>query len=1335
MANDPNSQEDITRDVDMLMGPSSTADKQVDSGNPALSAVSVTPGAQSDEDVLRNILPPVAPNKPQPKYQAEVVEFDLGKQLQSEYKVYADNIGDDLAIGDAGVHRSTAGALSMMGVMSYEDAEASLKNDEDRAKLAGERNDAFKASSQLHRIWSFTEPAIQAYPALKNMAVTWAAGAAGGATVGAGSGPGAIATGAMSGNAALFVSNGVTGAGDAYINLRRAGVNENPAKAWAFAAGAVNAYFGGLRFGNLGSSGIKMIAASQKETGWALAKNALSQYAKSVGFQFGAGTLQNMATNAFEAAAKMQANVMKETPSDIAMRFFKQEQDLIAQTALLDAAAKAGGATLGMAAKKLIKPSQTSEGALSQINQIANDPNKTTQEHLEAHATKMEQEAAAKAAAKQEPEAQAKEPLKATITKEEQARDEARTTLEGRVTASEKNVRSTEKELKQTRKDYKDARRQEAHFKLKELTKADAEYYRLKAEDSQKKRMELETALKLRKETHKDAVKAADKLEKKHHEIEHKRVEAKMKEATPKQFEEKHAGTQRLINKVKKYFNNQLEAQKTFDEYNQKIADKKYLSDEDHENYEAASLAMDYRRRSSVGMRNLLNDLKDIYVEGKANKIFKLEAELKARKALVQEVVKAIDPDNTIYKGPNLTAEPQKRAIGYAPGFLNFFGNYLGKWRYVMRKVTDAAQEGVIDKLGVRGILTDIDKAVMDDRAALMETAKEKTGMSGGQVNELIRKGVSTNPKDMIGVTAYETVMDEHGEPTSQTKPHTFRITINQAIDKVLQSRDTDAKRALVEGNGFFDEPEHDLLDYKSTVEEIEEQLALVNPNYLKLVDALQESYARKAPEVAKEFRKAYGVEMPVNDNYSGTITHEGQEVMQSGFELQIEEKAKSRRTATTPTPKAVKERTGSTSALAYEDAFTKYNRYSQQVNHWMGMREHSKNVLGPVYRSKAVADAVRNGKGGQVLWDSMKEDVNDILHGNSDKKAQWLDLLDKHIFQPSHMFMLGVKPLMIPKHLLSIGTAIQHLPSGTTAEHIANTVEFFGDANKNMDAMKATKEWQTRHGSEDLSTATSSKVPETQKHPALQAVDKFGMIATTETIKWADAAVLYSAKKIFEKRGMSPEKALAKGGEVLHNTQVSAAVDLTSNLTRSQIGAFVTKFQGQVTNLTTDTYIKWDRYFATKDPAHFQAAVKSSIVAGYSMAAFEGVNAAYHMAMAKDDRERENAIFEGVISVVGGMVPIINYPLIKDLRNAAVATAINSLGGEHLRVPESQNMVGQYAQNWIKEWGDITHAATDPQWADQHIMQLMIDANNTIGWKVGSPLKSPLDFINRLSK
>jgi hypothetical protein len=898
-------------------------------------------------------------------------------------------------------------------------------------------------------------------------------------------------------------------------------------------------------------------------------------------------------------------------------------------------------------------------------------------------------------------------------SKAEMKRDEARTDLAKEVARIGDKLDKAQKVLKETVRKIRDLDASIAMLKNSEyesvVVKDLLEQYKGERKTAQNDKVRLEGEVSEWKKAYEDITTNQQQVEKAHQATELGRLMTTVnKTLSPKQSGvpnsrmERGTDIQQVLNRVRHYVKDPKATAQVIESYNTALANGDDISEKMQNEYDAANLVGDIKNKPSKDIRALRNDIELVYQEGRKGRLQQLADQAEHRFKLIAEVTEGLQASEPIESDVNppsgKTKEDSKVAKVVAPYALNFFGSYLGKWKLALRKAVN--RDAIIDKLRVREHVNKVDHQVQENTKLLYDNLAEATGKNKAQINELLRLGA----KKKITITA-------NGRES--------KITINQAMDKLAQLHDPEAREAFVQGNG---------IDPELVEEQIVRQLGEEDPAYVNLYKGYLKTYKQLYPRLAKEFKAAYGEELPNNPNYSGRLVHDRASLGQEDFELQMRNQRSLYKSGTAAKPVQVKARTGDKSALTYEDIHAKFLRYNRQSEHWIGMREISSNVLGPLIRNPEIRRIIIR-KYGQGLYKGMQEDLNDIVYGNSDKKTAAGDFLNEMFLKNTPIFMLSSKPLMFIKHTMAVVTAANKIPVKDLADGL---LEFYKNPIKNGKEMVASPEYSTRHAGSDISTAASTQIPEERHTPFIDMLYHWSMSPTVYGIKTTDMSILYAARRYYLSKGMSASEAMTRAGEVLHETQVSAATDITSNLARSQWGQYVTMFQGQITTLAQESVLAWDRALALPSRENFQLAIKTSIISGISTGIFEGVNAAYHYAMAQDDDQRAEALYEGSLGVGVAMIPIINYPLIREAAKYAITKGVDAAFDQKFRTPEASSILGSLGQYATRLTDDYIKALKDPDWAQAHVLRLIIDMHNLAGWKVGSPFKSPLDFLNR---
>src|SRR5271163_2790954 len=847
----------------------------------------IKPGVEKPETPIGQAPPPKVKQEP-PK--------TLTGYLSETVKPFYDFLADENKIGMAGVHEGEEGVLAQYGKQSYEDAEAHLESDKAMLEETQKKVDAFRDANAAYKAFSIVEPAARMMPFLAHLAGAYGAGAVTGAGIGAAIGTAiaaptgesiapltipaaAIANGALGGDAAVFTATSALMGGNAYMKFRREGHSQDEAALWGTALGVVQGSIGSLRFAQVAGTLKSQIAKAAQP----LMQSALVQYGKMIGAQSALGATQELSALVMETALAHSSNRKGEAPTlDESIQRLSQA----ARASAVQAAALASG----VEGAKAVEP------------------------------VKLEEEI----------------PKEEARTKAEIERDETRETLKGR-------VRETVSERK--RLESKLERHQAEINRLRPDRNPNDKFY-LKSAELNKEVTRQE--LRLAKENEAELTKKQIATENEHHKIEMKRLksiaartESPTQGSVPNSRMERGTDIQSTLNRIRHYIKNQDDLALTIDKYN--AAEKNNsITPELHNEYDAANFVRNLSDKESSEVRQIANDIKLAYETGKAGRIKQLADKSEKRFILLakfREAAQGANPKNRVEADVN---PPSKAPLDLskgkiAPGLLNFFGNYLAKWKFVLRDAQD--RDELLKEIGVREELTKIDKQTMDNDKMLMGHLIRATRKTAPQGNELIRLGA----KNKISITVYT-----GGKEGIEELPKQSLITINQAIDKLAQLSDPDAAKALYEGNKFMPEE----LGALSTKQEIIDKLSTEDEAYVKMADGYVAAYKELYPRLAKEFKEAFGEELPNNQFYSGTIRHLKNDAPgQQEFEAQMKQRRTAYKTGTAAKPGATMERTGDTSALAYEDMHQKFSRNSRQTEHWIGMREKSKEVLGPLLR------------------------------------------------------------------------------------------------------------------------------------------------------------------------------------------------------------------------------------------------------------------------------------------------------------------------------------------------------------------------------------------------
>lgn len=202
------------------------------------------------------------------------------------------------------------------------------------------------------------------------------------------------------------------------------------------------------------------------------------------------------------------------------------------------------------------------------------------------------------------------------------------------------------------------------------------------------------------------------------------------------------------------------------------------------------------------------------------------------------------------------------------------------------------------------------------------------------------------------------------GFPTSEYH------TLNELTYLYMALDDPGARPGLLNGNGFTLEGMTDP-GHISTQEAVKAILAsTADGKYLKLGDALKSFYQWFGPKVANHYLKEYGVKLPMEENYSGTIFHRNLERIKSASDLLNDVHAQAQRSLD---PGSVKARSNSKMPIKLVDPFVQVQRHRADMAFWIANSEKARQL------SFIFSDTTKDGLR-DVIGHKLGSDFNSLI-------------------------------------------------------------------------------------------------------------------------------------------------------------------------------------------------------------------------------------------------------------------------------------------------------------------------------------------------------------------
>jgi hypothetical protein len=1249
------------------------------------------------------------------------ISAELDKILAPAYDHISKGVGD--------LQDSIAGSKMIMGNGDgYENVEAQLSaNRHIKAMPADTPEWAAHASDILG-------PVLESLPFLGEITKDAFVGAGGGATLGAGAGlaggpfaevtvPGGMVTGAyMGAEANAAKSMGALAAGGLYMQLRREGATHEGARNVSVGAGLV--------IGALQLSQNWLLAGIAKKAALEVAlnpetKQSLFAYAKALFVQTAivvdTSELQQATNIAAEAIAAHMENNPALGPKDI----WKQLEKNAVNTLLLMGTAHLTGKAVGHAGM-FAKSMALKKGDL--------------QAHLDVKA-----ELAAKSMGEestQKPE-QVKEDARKVALNELYPQEELKPEVAKKDTRTKGEIERDDKAA-QLRRDINITREKKSKI-LKQLRGAIATSRLLPKDERIGHEMEVNNLRDKAKDlvaTQEDIEKQEVALENEHRETELKRLARAIDKTEPPTKAGLSQGQlarnsmiQKVLDKIRHYFNNQEEAARIVNEYETLETTGGKPDLELQEEYAAASLVHNINNKNSKGLRKLKIEIQEAYTEGRKGRLEELAKEAEDRKNFLDRFEAGLQGDKPVSTHTNEPEKPRFHIPFFGKSLTNWFGNYTQHNQTILSEApTLAERDKLIGEIEVRDTKDEVEANHAENMEKLYADSAEKTNTSIHEVKELIRKGAKTK----LTISFWEP-----SEPGSKIfKESKTTINVTKAIEILGQLENEKAAKALVEGNGYV-EPNDvwDLEAIENTKAEIEGKLEDINPLYLDFVEPYQRAYKRLYGRLSKAIEEDTGYPLPNEHNYFGLMLHAKSDArtVEGMTTEQFEQRLKSQgggNAIKTKSLSASKARTGDTSPLIIEDVNDTFLTYSRLAENWLGFRKLVRQRIAPLHGSVKINTIIKR-KFGNDLHRSWKAKTKEVLYGEVNDANAIERFLDAMIFKNIPFALLAGKPLMFPMHVLATGNMFFYLPPGAVIKGLA---KFWANPVKHAKEMIGSVQYQRRHSGHDIDTATNTQYSDKMQHPAMTVYEHIGMGATVYGIK-AEIIPMYVAYEHYvNDLKMSPSAAMKKAGELVNRTQVSGAVDLRSPLNKSLVGRLFAAYNGQIIKMAQQVSIDADFYMSHRTKESALVLFSSVAAAMYTAFIFEGGKALYRYMTASKDSERARAKLEMVTAPFIALANFANLPVIKTAVQDALVLVADHLdkaqGGKgDISLSEVDSLLDLGGKTIYNLYVDIQNQEKDPTWYETHQLKILDNVNALASFIVKTPFGSYLHFKERMER
>jgi hypothetical protein len=620
-----------------------------------------------------------------------------------------------------------------------------------------------------------------------------------------------------------------------------------------------------------------------------------------------------------------------------------------------------------------------------------------------------------------------------------------------------------------------------------------------------------------------------------------------------------------------------------------------------------------------AGIVELAEQVESIVKNGKSEFLAKRQAEaqrLLAKRAQVLQGVQGIKPvvPSTDPKGPK-----QLTGLG------KFVSTVRGTASWLSDKLF---QDTPFDERQALKAILDFTEVENRESAINIKAAEKMSELyskavgSLREATRLIRDGA--NPKNLLELR----YTDATGEPVVEY------MTPNQMAYLSIAMEDRGAIPGLVKGNKYT---LTGMVEGGLSTQEAVRQVLSTHEGgkYLKLGQAVKDFYTWFAPTVANHYLKEYGVQMKVDDTYSGTIFHRQIERIKSAGDILQDVHNQAQRTLD---PGATKARKNSKLPIKLVDPFKQVQRHRADMAFWIANSEKAREL------SFIFSDTSKDG-----LRDVIEHKLGREFTGMVDARLAWQFHLKPGIADIADGPFQTLKSNMATGLLFGrFDQAPKQWTSILAALSTSSFPEFLDGLRGAMDK-KRLNEYLSR--SELYRDRQSHILPQileaTKERSFVDAVtgDRALSIKTFAGIpmhKWGDGVAAAVAGFIEYNRvlkaGGSVEEAVLAGDRLVDTTQSSSRAsqkvpaEFKGGL--ANLGLAFAKEGIQALNRESGA---WRDAVIHKDPASIRRLARVIVSIHTAQTLFQAINNSPAFFFPQDENEQEEAAKRVLAATIGG--------------------------------------------------------------------------------------------------
>lgn len=634
--------------------------------------------------------------------------------------------------------------------------------------------------------------------------------------------------------------------------------------------------------------------------------------------------------------------------------------------------------------------------------------------------------------------------------------------------------------------------------------------------------------------------------------------------------------------------------------------------------FDIANLVGDLSTKESNEVADLANTVKNIVDTGRTDQALSSQLQAESDQKIIDELSSAIEPHSDMIPGAK------------APKFQGNFGDQLqvagrsilswsGKWRVVFRGMTKAAE--FANKLDIHPIVENIRTLKRTKLRSIVDNISESTGMKFNQV------------VDYMVETGNDRVDFNYDGGR-------FEGTRAELMQYVMWSKVESLRKGLQEGNGFT-------FSTKDSWDAVADNTLTYRDK--KVIEGLEKHYQQQGKPLAEAYKSLTGLDLAIEDYYGGRARRTRISDKKASAELsdydtfsnELHDSAKRRFSA--PTPGSTKARVDSGLALQATDVFNNAIQAAVTNSHYEGWAPHSKFFSRLMSDSMIMAAVKRNS--GDAMWKSLETHLNATIRVEPELDTMFTKL--NNWVMSNSWTVLALKPMSYIKQASSVINVARYVPLTDFVEGIHS---YYSKDMAHADrVIESTNYWTNRYDQFESTIAGvvggKSDVKNLRKN---QMKEKF-LLPMILGDKEVTRAGWWTVYKSALKHGSTTEDAILAANKAIDATQSTSNMAELSDVARSGIQKALVMFGQQPTRLFEDEVVAAHDFFAAPSAKNLGKLAGVMMLNRVSQVAFLSIGAAWGMAFAHSDDERDQIYKDLYMAAATGTLP----PVISDVVSA----------------------------------------------------------------------------------